>query len=66
MFATLDDQATHATLAEIHKVVGTLSTSVNVQASEWIGMSLWWWPVGSAPEPFTLDTVPAALAARLR
>ena len=62
--ATLEDSGTPATLAAIAELAATLAAGVSVAASEWIGTSLWWWPPGTAPEPFTLAALPAALAAR--
>lgn len=65
VFATLGEGADRETLVAMRKLVDGLLEAVKVPPSEWIGTSLWWWPVGKAPEVIPVDgELPASLAAR--
>ncbi|MCX5747272.1 MAG: hypothetical protein NT062_32800 [Proteobacteria bacterium] len=64
MIATLADDATPGTLVALRALVTQLRAEIHVQRAEWIGDSLWWWPPGHEPTPFTVDgELPAALRA---
>ena len=66
VLATLDPTATRETLHGIRELVAKLRAGIQVTAAETIGDSLWWWPPGTAPEPFTPGgKLPAALEAAL-
>jgi hypothetical protein len=68
VLATLERRtATRDTLRAIADVVDKLGAGIQVAAAERIGSSLWWWPPGQDPDPFTPDgTLPHGLASALR
>ncbi|MFT3699074.1 MAG: hypothetical protein QM831_38365 [Kofleriaceae bacterium] len=65
LVADLEPGATVETIKAIQDLVTELGEKLAVAHMEWIGTSLWWWPPDSEPTPFTLETLPPALASQL-